>query len=171
VPNSARAEPGVDASAYDGAADSGRGASSRSPTSAGAPRREDTIMKLAIVVAVVATTLALAPRRADAEDGVAAGPQIAVEPTAIVPIGELADTTGIGFGLSGTLGFPLSGKLVLTGRVGLAYHLAKDDISLLVAPLVGGLEYAFSPNQRAATWPPRWGRRGREPRSTAAASM
>ncbi len=72
----------------------------------------------------------------------AATPTISADASVILPLGDFADFSSLGFGASGTFNFPLNANLTATGRAGLIFHLTEiDDTSLLVIPLLGGAKY------------------------------
>ena len=78
--------------------------------------------------------------------GEAHADSIAVEPNLVVPFGDFAKLSKLGFGGTGTLNFPLNDALIGTGRGGFIFHLTEvDNTSYLVVPLLGGVKYAFSP--------------------------
>ncbi len=90
---------------------------------------------------------------ASAEERVVkAGPTISVDANVAIPVGDLADVAGLGFGPTGTFNFPLNQALTVTGRAGLIYHLKKtfsnplgDDVNtgILALPLLGGVKYSI----------------------------
>ena len=56
------------------------------------------------------------------------------------------DVAGIGIGAVGGVDFFLNPKLALAGHVGLVYHLAKNDITLMEIPILAGVRFMVMPN-------------------------
>ena len=67
-----------------------------------------------------------------------------------LPVGNLSDAAGIGFGALGKFNFNLNDNLSLTGRLGFVYHLAKDfggiSVGISYVPVRAGVKYFFMGN-------------------------
>ena len=62
-----------------------------------------------------------------------------------IPIGDYADGAGIGIGVLGGVNYALNPKLAVTGNIGLVYHLAKEDTTLIEIPIIAGVRYMVIP--------------------------
>jgi hypothetical protein len=62
-----------------------------------------------------------------------------------LPLGDLADSAGIGIGVLGGVNYALSPKLALAGNLGLVYHLPKNDITLMEIPILAGVRFMVTP--------------------------
>ena len=105
--------------------------------------------RVSTAVAIAFLFLAFGANAASADDDVKAGPTIAVDLNAALPVGNLADVAGPGFGLTGTFQLPLNAQIAITARAGITYHIPKDDNDALVLPALAGFRYALKPKQRS----------------------
>ena len=67
-----------------------------------------------------------------------------------LPIGNLGDAAGIGFGAVGKFNYNINDNISLTGRLGFIYHLAKDygivTVGISYIPVRAGMKYFFMGN-------------------------
>jgi hypothetical protein len=90
-----------------------------------------------------------APAEPDAQAAPEAVFGFDIEPAFVLPIGNLADAAGIGFG--GLVGMrrPVAKQLEITARAGFVYHLSKDygagSAGISEVPILGGVRYTFVP--------------------------
>ena len=65
----------------------------------------------------------------------------------VIPISpeQHTDGTGIGIGVLGGVTYAMSEKLALAGNVGLVYHLAKNDVTLMEIPILAGVRFMVIP--------------------------
>lgn len=65
----------------------------------------------------------------------------------VIPISPEQHTEGVGFGVGvlGGVNYGLSDKLALAGNVGLIYHFAKNDITVMEIPIIAGVRFAVIP--------------------------
>ncbi|HEU5057608.1 MAG TPA: hypothetical protein VFU21_13835, partial [Kofleriaceae bacterium] len=65
----------------------------------------------------------------------------------VIPISpeQHTDTAGIGIGILGGATYGLSDKLALAGNVGLIYHLAKNDVTVIEIPIIAGVRFNVIP--------------------------
>ena len=109
-------------------------------------------MKITMTVAAItlATLTAPAAAQPEAEITTVQRPRtLTADPIVSIPIGDAENAAGIGFGASGTLNFPINANLDVTGRLGLIYHLPKNDIQVILVPIYGGVRYRLSPFERS----------------------
>jgi len=75
----------------------------------------------------------------------AEGMLVGVDGGVVLPLGDWADITGLGFGALGRFEYTLSPDLAATGRVGYITHLEKDDrFKTSELPILAGLRLGLS---------------------------
>ena len=65
---------------------------------------------------------------------------------AVMPVGDLADAAGLGFGGLARFELGLTSKVRVTGRAGYIYHLEKNSGNFSQIPVLGGAKLDFTPN-------------------------
>lgn len=103
------------------------------------------MIKTITLTAVALATLTGPARAQEAEITASRARTITADPIVAIPIGDAADAAGVGLGASATLNVPVNPNLDVTGRLGLIYHLPKNDVQLTFVPIYGGVKYRLSP--------------------------
>lgn len=104
-------------------------------------------MKKILVLIVFGASLF--PLTALAQTG--GGPVVGVDAEVALPVGNLGDAAGLGFGGLLRYEFTIVPRANITARAGLVYHLSKDlgpgaSSKLFSIPLLAGLKIAISPS-------------------------
>lgn len=109
--------------------------------------------KLLLVAAlVVAPTFAFAEMMDTQPVAPAQQHHLAVAPQVVMPLGDWADSAGLGFGVTLNYEYALNPMLDITGRVGYVHHLGtelegtKIDVHTTEIPVLAGVKYNFIPN-------------------------
>lgn len=106
-------------------------------------------MKTTLAIAALTLATLTGPARAQPapESAITAARtrNVTADPLVAIPIGDAADFTGLGIGASATLNVPVNPLVDVTGRLGLIYHLPKNDVQVTLVPIYGGVRYRLSP--------------------------
>ena len=92
------------------------------------------------IAALILSAALLSPSVAQAEDML-----VGVDGALVLPLGDWADVTGIGFGALGRFEYELEPSLSLTARAGYITHLEKNEhYKTSELPLLGGVRLGLS---------------------------
>lgn len=93
----------------------------------------------AVMITCLAATVAFAQQEEQKQLTVDVAPMLSV------PVGDLSDVAGLGFGAEVIVNYPVMDKLVATGAIGYLYHLEKNDWTYTAIPIMVGAKYYFMP--------------------------